>query len=184
MMMSIKKVFLTPNKLVFGRNLDVVAPNHELEVEKDLSKRAKYINQLIEHWWKRWQTDYLTELREYNRSKTVKLDLIPKVGDVVLIADDKLKRSQWRIGQIQKLTTSKDGNIRTAEIITKDKKTLMRRPISKLYPIAINEEPVDTDKTANTVDDSNIELEKYSLQVKFIDEKNITCVENRGGSVR
>ena len=51
----------------------------------------------------------------------------------------------------------------------------MRRPISKLYPIAINEEPVGTDKTANTVDDSSIELEKYSLQVKFIDEK-------RGGS--
>ena len=91
---DVNQEVLIPNKLVFGRNLDVVAPNHELEVEKDLSERAKYINQLIEHWWKRWKTDYLTELREYNRSKTVKLDLMPKVGDVVLSADDKLKRSQ------------------------------------------------------------------------------------------
>ena len=46
---DVNQEVLTPNKLVFGRNLDVVASNNELEVEKDLSKRAKYINQLIEH---------------------------------------------------------------------------------------------------------------------------------------
>ena len=56
---------LTPNELLFGRNLETVAPSDETETETNLSKRAKYTETLLDHWWNRWQSDYLTELREY-----------------------------------------------------------------------------------------------------------------------
>ena len=58
-----------------------------------------------------------------------------KIGDIVLIADDKLKRSEWKVGRITKLVLSGDDKIRSAELLTKNKKTVLRRPISKLYPI-------------------------------------------------
>ena len=132
---------LTPNKLLFGRNLETSASTDEVVIERDLSRRAKYINTLLNQWWRRWSKDYLTELREHQKivSKTNSID--PIVGDIVLIEDDKLKRSQWRIGRITELFISKDGKIRNAEVIMKDKGTRLRRSINLLYPIVQRKEP-------------------------------------------
>ena len=57
--------------------------------------------------------------------------------DIVLIKDDKLKRSQWRIGRICKLIYSNDGLIRAAEVdvMTNDKVVKLKRPINRLYPV-------------------------------------------------
>ena len=61
---DVNQVLLTPNKLIFWRNLETVALNDKIEVETKLAKRAKYTSTILEHWWKRWRDDYLTELRE------------------------------------------------------------------------------------------------------------------------
>ena len=91
---------------------------------------------LLDHWWSSWRNDYLTELREHHKFKNRKRKLHPRVNDIVLIADDNLKRSEWRVGRVTKLVHSKDDEIRTVELVTKDKKTKLRRPISRLYPIS------------------------------------------------
>ena len=109
--------------------------NDKIEVDTKLSKRAKYTSTILEHWWKRWRDDYLTELREYHKLKSRKRSVDPKVEDIVLIADDKLKRSEWREGRITELIVSKDDKVRSAALITKNKGTILRRPISKLFPI-------------------------------------------------
>ena len=88
-----------------------------------LSKRKKYIDTLLDHWWRRWRDDYLIELREHHKSHSKKRGLNPKIGDIVLIADDKLKRSEWKVGRITKLVLSRDDKIRSAELLTKNKKT-------------------------------------------------------------
>ena len=106
---DINEQVLTPNKLLFGRNLEVTASSDEVIVEKDLSKREHYVNRLIEDWWKKWRDDYLVELREYQKHKIRKTSLYPHEGDIVLIADDNLKRNKWRMGKIIKLMSGKDG---------------------------------------------------------------------------
>ena len=60
---NVNQEVVTPNKLLFGRNLETVAPNEETENETDLSKRAKYQNTVLDHWWKRWRKNYLLEHR-------------------------------------------------------------------------------------------------------------------------
>ena len=51
---DVNQDILTPNKLLFGRNLETNAPNYDVDAENDLSTRQKYTNSLLDHWWKRW----------------------------------------------------------------------------------------------------------------------------------
>ena len=67
----------------------------------------KYLNTLLTHYENRWKKEYLTELREHQK----KNDRVPskqiQVGDVVLISDDTLRRTRWRLGKVVELITCK-----------------------------------------------------------------------------
>ena len=54
----------------------------------------------------------------------------------MLIEDENLKKMTWRIRKIDKLLRSKDGEIRSAEIIVikNGRKLNLGRPVNKLYP--------------------------------------------------
>ena len=132
---DVNQELLTPNKLLFGRNLETVAPNEKIENETRLTKRAKYMDTVIEHWWNRWHDEYLTELREHHKYKSKNSSLQPNVGDIVLIGDDKSKRSSWKMGRINELIASKDLNIRSADVMVAKTGRIIRRPINKLYPL-------------------------------------------------
>jgi hypothetical protein len=62
-------------------------------------------------------------LREYHRPREAKGPSVNK-GDVVVIAEDNVKRLNWNIGQIEKLLTGRDGNTRAVVVRTigKDRK--------------------------------------------------------------
>ena len=94
---------LTPNKLVYGRDLNyTVLDNITEESELDLNDRYVYIKQLIDHFWNRWYNEYLVSLREQTCKYNQNMISEPNVGDIALIHDDKLKRQQWRIGKSNK----------------------------------------------------------------------------------
>ena len=105
---------------------------------------------LLNHFWDIWGADYLLSLRE--RTKThirqgrVKASEFPNIGDVVLIKED-LPHGTWRMGEIQKLIPSDDGEIRTAQVLLPSKKLLKRR-INLLYPIecSMNEKSSDEEE--------------------------------------
>ena len=132
---DVNQEVLTPNKLLFGRNLETNAPNYDVKIESDLSKRMKYTDTLLEQWWNRWHAEYLTELREYQKLKCKNQIVIPHVGDIVLVGDEKFKRSDWKVARIQELISSKDKNVRSATVLMKKTGKILRRPINKLYPI-------------------------------------------------
>ena len=57
----------------------------------------------------------------------------PSVGDVTLIKDD-LPRGTWRMGRIKELVNSRDGEVRSAEIVLPNNKVI-GRPLNLLFPI-------------------------------------------------
>ena len=57
---------LTPNHLLFGRNLNLenVRSNFNLESEVELKKCVNH-NNILTHFWNRWRSVYVPSLREY-----------------------------------------------------------------------------------------------------------------------
>ena len=47
------------------------------------------------------------------------------------------KRGMWKLGKVESLIIGKDGKARAANVKT-ESKTLLKRPIQKLYPLEIN----------------------------------------------
>ena len=158
---------ITPNKLMYGRNLDVVNINgNNYEKIDNTKKRHKYIQSLIDHFWKRWSNEYLVELREHHKKfKNTKCLPAPRLNDVVLIKDDNLKRSDWKMVKITELIRSKDNNIRAAKLDTRSNGKLVHicRPINKLFPLEITEEKVD------------------NVDIKFVNDTDIPRVVVAGG---
>ena len=88
---------LTPAHLLTGRRLlslpDTVSyqdAEDDFEVTPDqLTKRLKYLNRIIDNFWKRWRTEYLSELRDSHRYGAETSDVVSvNVGDVVLVHDN------------------------------------------------------------------------------------------------
>ena len=74
-------------------------------------------------------------LREYHKVfGTTKQQI--QVGDMVIIHDD-IPRTNWKLAVVEKLITVSDGITRAAEIRTMNGRT--NRPITKLFPLEVNE---------------------------------------------
>ncbi|XP_066921186.1 uncharacterized protein, partial [Clytia hemisphaerica] len=126
---------LTPNHLLYGkrlgRNTNTTNDNSD---SFELSENTK---QAIEHFWKRWKTEYLLELRETHKKLARKnsSEMINE-NDIVLINEENVKRNDWRRGRVSKLLRGRDGKVRGAELVVVNKygNGILRRPINKLFP--------------------------------------------------
>ncbi|XP_006814541.1 uncharacterized protein LOC102803486 [Saccoglossus kowalevskii] len=133
---------LTPSHLLIGR---LVTPLPHFVVDDDelsdptfgnrldLEKRHAHICKLLEQFWKRWTSEYLTSLRERHNNTVGATDNTIKVGDVVLMHSDIARRVNWRLATVQRLNVGNDGLARSAELKTTSGFT--NRPITKLYPL-------------------------------------------------
>ncbi|XP_029209924.2 uncharacterized protein LOC114973693 [Acropora millepora] len=122
---------ITPAHLALGRSLFSL-PDVEDEVSANKSttrQRYLYQQKLINHFWQRWRGEYLQQLSV--RQKWMNEQPALKIGDVVLISEDKVSRGKWPMGRVDKLLPGKDGLIRT--VILKTKKGLLRRPVQRLH---------------------------------------------------
>ena len=91
-------------------------------------RRAKYLTQLF---WQRWENDYLIALNK--RSKWFIQNKGINVGDIALIVDDALPRSDWPYALITDLIRSGDGLVRS--VVLKSKGKLITRPVCKIVII-------------------------------------------------
>ena len=81
---------LTPNHLLYGSSYK----NEENDATR-VKRRFRALAKLRVHFWERWRMEYLTNLREYHRSKREKRNSNVKTGNVVLIFDERLRRGFW-----------------------------------------------------------------------------------------
>ena len=139
---------LTPSLLLIGHRV-VTLPNVEAthegnpdfgdtDTRVDLARRMRHLSQVMEQFWKRWRSEYLTALRErhsYNSSLWEPRSKVA-VGDVVLIYDPDQPRTTWRMGKVETLLESEDGAVRGASlrVSSGSKSASLRRPIQHLYP--------------------------------------------------
>ena len=145
---------LTPSYLLNGRRLlnlpsypQPTDPDYTTRVKAtDLTKRMQYLDQTLTHFWRRWSSEYLTELREchrYLKFGKQSTSRVPVVGEVVVVYDQDFPRGQWKMAVIEQTFKGSNGLIRGALIHVHDKGghlTHLRCPISHLYPLKIHVE--------------------------------------------
>ena len=142
---------LTPSHFLYGHRL-LTLPDTGVSVKesdpdyiptdvstKELTKRAKYHEIVIQAFWTRWQKEYLTSLREYDSyQKKVSNKTAVAIGDIVIIHDD-VPCNQWKIGVVTDLHKGKDGLVRSVSLRVSSGTELLR-PIEKLYPLEVPSE--------------------------------------------
>ena len=89
------------------------------ETSSDVSKMLvpSKINNIVNHFWDRWKQEYLVNLREYQKIKHPnKYQQTVNVKDIVIVQEDKMPRSTWKVGIFEEIIKGIDGNIRGAVV--------------------------------------------------------------------
>ena len=132
---------LTPSHLLCGRRLRSLPDSVCRDLESvDLRSRLEHMHRLLAHFWKRWQQEYLLELRSQHRvsADASTSDSTVQAGDVVVIHEDGIQRGLWKLGVVDTLLPGRDGVVRGAKVRTTSKGgriSTKNRPLQKLYPV-------------------------------------------------
>ncbi|XP_076301703.1 uncharacterized protein LOC143219714 [Lasioglossum baleicum] len=92
-------IALTPGHFLIGDSLTNLPECDLTEVAANRLSLWQHIQQVKQHFWKRWHTDYLHEL--HTRNKWHRQDSSQmKVGTLVTIQEDNVPPMHWRLGRI------------------------------------------------------------------------------------
>ena len=112
---------LTPSHLIVGRRILSVPSKSSSDkvgqTEETLTRRAKFLQRILDHFWNRWRSEYLTQRREYHRySKRANSLRKVQVGDIVCLHDNKIPRQLWRLGKVERLLPGRDSQVRSTVV--------------------------------------------------------------------
>ncbi|CAH2109116.1 unnamed protein product [Euphydryas editha] len=106
---------LTPGHFLIGRALNAL-PSECLDSIKETNlRRYERLDKIRQHFWNRWQKEYVAELQQRTKWKTNLGKL--KIGDLVLLQEDHVPPLNWRLGRVKGLFPGPDNISRVAESI-------------------------------------------------------------------
>ncbi|CAK1600635.1 unnamed protein product [Parnassius mnemosyne] len=106
----------------------VDVPTHRLD-------RYKRLEQIRQHFWNRWSTEYMAELQQRTKWKSVCEQL--QQGDLVIIKEQHTPPLCWRLGRVDKLYLGSDGIARVADVKTAN--GVVRRALNRLCKLPDSE---------------------------------------------
>lgn len=132
---------LTPNHFLLGRGN--AAPTQSVNSPNDklfsLRKQWRISRSLRDRFWKRWIIEYLPTLTR--QVKWCERTTPIKAGDVVLICDPNVPRSQWRRGMVTCVYAGSDGVPRRGNVRTASGE--LQRAVSKLAVLDVHDSEAD-----------------------------------------
>ena len=157
---------LSPNHLIFGRQLPTTnMSTQNRDSDLNLSKRKKMLQTILNHFWSRWRREYVTSLRQFQKSKQNKSATQEiRKNDIVIIYDEKVPRHLWRLGRVVDIIPSRDCNIRAAKVKVGKTGAIINRPINKLYPLECSM-TYDTEDNVNKVNQEDTPRRKREATI-------------------
>lgn len=119
---------LTPAHFLIGRPLTSLPSPSLMDSNTNRLDRFQRLEQVKQHFWKRWATEYIAELQQRTKWRTKCRDL--KVDDLVLLKDESVPPLCWRLGRVSKLFPGSDGVPRVADVSTSQ--GTVRRAINRI----------------------------------------------------
>ncbi|XP_063546154.1 uncharacterized protein LOC134754022 [Cydia strobilella] len=107
---------LTPGHFIIGRALTSLPSPHLADINPNRLDRFQRLEALRQHFWRRWQMEYVCELQQRTKWRVPGRAL--QLGDLVLIKEENTPPMHWRLGRIAKLFPGADGISRVAEVAT------------------------------------------------------------------
>ena len=140
---------LTPSMLLRGYNINE-PPHLNLhkqadESETKISETYLYLEKIKDTYWRIFNKLYLTELfeRHVRQKKANKELVVPKLGEVCLLAEEKIPRRDWRLARVVGIN-EKRGSIREVTVQTLSPGggliTKLKRSPDKLVPLEVSSE--------------------------------------------
>lgn len=126
---------LTPSHFLIGKPMITVPDPSLKDIQMNRLTRFQLLQQLNQHFWKRWSTEYLSCLQQMRKWKEESTNL--KLDTPVIIKNDNLPPCTWLIGRVVDVHPGPDNIIRVASV--KTAKGIMKRPITKICPLPIPE---------------------------------------------
>ena len=117
---------LTPNHFLLQRATQL--PPGVFVSEDLFSRKRRKVQFLADHYWKRWIREYVPTLQR--RPKWVKLRRNVRIGDLVLLAEDKVVCNRWPMGRVVEVFTGEDGGVQSARVKTAG--SVFHHPVTKI----------------------------------------------------
>ena len=147
---------LTPNHLLKLHPSGNLPPCITSKSDCYAKQRWRHVQYLANQFWTRWSREYLKTL--ISRQKWLRKKNNFEAGDIVLLVDDMIPRSHWRLGKITKTYPDEKDLVRQVSVKTATAE--VKRPIHKLClvvpanPTTANQ--IDCDNTATSIDTEKV----------------------------
>lgn len=123
--------FLTPSHFLISRpGLSII------ETAEDARTRWYHINQIFRDLWRRWKSEYLTQLSVRNKWLERRKNI--EKGNLVVIHEDNLPANKWLMGRVTEVHPGSDGLVRVVTLKTKN--GYLTRPVVKLSVLPLKTE--------------------------------------------
>ena len=139
--------YLCPNDLLLGRSSSRI-PQGPFEDNTKTSDRFKFIQAVVNNFWKRWSREVFPALVIQPKWHVERRNVME--GDVVLVQDSNVVRGEWKMGIITKVTESKDGLVRKADVTYKRDSTsiTVSRAVQRLIVLVPIDGEVDSSNSS------------------------------------
>ena len=107
---------ITPNHCLFAKSSPNYKPCVSREQDINLRKKWKAVEAATEMFGKRWLKVYLPTLAERKKSQVENRNF--KIGELVLISDKDMHRSEWPLARIIEIRASRDDVVRVFKVKT------------------------------------------------------------------
>ena len=147
---------LTVNTLTDPDSLSPLTPNHLLTMKTKVllsppgvfqsadlysRKRWRRVQHLANEFWSRWRKEFLLEKQQRQKWTQDRKNL--QVDDIVIMKEDNVPRSEWKLARVSSVYPSADGYVRKVQVVLadgsldKDGKRItplrhLERPVQKL----------------------------------------------------
>ena len=110
---------LTPSHLLTMKSKVLLSPPGKFEpADLYARKRWRRVQHLANEFWTRWRKEYLLSLQERQKWTQPRRDL--RVGDVVMVKNTNVSRSQWQLARVATVYPSADGYVRKVQVALAD----------------------------------------------------------------
>ncbi|XP_055605044.1 uncharacterized protein LOC129753271 [Uranotaenia lowii] len=135
---------LTPGHFLIGSSMQAL-PDEELSsVPENRLNQLQLKQQQLDRFWRRWSTEYLTQLQARVKNWQPPIDIQP--GRLVIMIDENQPSMNWKMARIHQLHPGDDGVTRVVTL--KTAKGYTKRAINKICLLPITTDPADEQKVS------------------------------------